>query len=82
MNDMLAYLELFYRSVFAPIHYYCGDECFLALPAVKPEADLTAVYRKPLLEKNMPLDYVMSSNFLHYGIVRNFETSEYIILDL
>lgn len=80
MDNMFAYLKLFYQSVFVPIHYYRGDECLLALPAVKPEADLTKTYRKLLLEKNAPLAYVATLDFLHYGIVRNFETSAYIIL--
>lgn len=79
MEDIITYLQLFYHSTFLPVHYYQGDQCLLVLPNTLPEYDLVAMYRKPLLDKGTDLDYVSTSEFLHYGIVRNPQTDEYII---
>lgn len=79
MEDIITYLQLFYRSTFLPIHYYRADQCLLVLPDVSPEYDLTVMYRKPLLDKGTNVDYVSTGEFLHYGIVRNQQTDEYII---
>ena len=79
MEDIITYLQLFYRSTFLPVHYYREDQCLLVLPNTSPECDLTAMYRKPLLDKGTDLDYVSTGEFLHYGIVRNLQTDEYII---
>ena len=79
MQDIITYLQLFYRSTFLPVHYYRGEQCLFVLPDASPEYDLAAMYRKPLLDKGTGMDYVSTGEFLHYGIVRNLQTDEYII---
>ena len=79
MDDIIIYLQLLYHSTFLPVHYYRRDQCLLVLPNSSPEYDLAAIYRKPLLDKGTGIDYVSTDDFLHYGIVRNLQTDEYII---
>ena len=79
MSSRTDYLQLFYNSTFLPIHYYKDSECLLSLPAVSRDFDLTEMFRIPLLDRETELDYVVSGEFLHYGLVRDFEKNEYII---
>lgn len=80
MNNRIQHLKNIFHSTFLPVHYYKNGTCQLILPNTSPEWDLTETYRQTLIQTDQKMTYVISNEFLYYGIVRNFKTEEIIIV--
>lgn len=79
MSDRIQYLKNFFQGTFLPVHYYRESRCQLTLPDMDSACDLTIMYTQPLLRVGQDICYLISKEFLYYGLVRNPKTDEYII---
>ena len=75
-----AYLKLFYKSTYLPVHYYRKENCLLNIPLENEAFDFLEPFFHTLTSSDQNMNYVISDNFLYFGIVRNFATGEDIIL--
>ena len=80
MQNRIQYLKNFFHGSFLPIHYYKNNQCLLQIPDTAHEWDLTEVFRLSLMNTGKELAYLISKEFLYYGIVRNQKTEEMIII--
>ncbi|MCI9213562.1 MAG: hypothetical protein HFH17_11160, partial [Ruminococcus sp.] len=80
MNDMISYLKLVYQSIYLPIHYYKEGKCLLQIPEPEEEFDFTEVFLPLLKQTEKKMHYIISDEFLYFGIVRNFSTGEDVVL--
>ena len=72
MNDMISYLKLVYQSIYLPIHYYKEGKCLLQIPESEEAFDFTEVFLPLLKQTEKKMHYIISDEFLYFGIVRNF----------
>ncbi|MGN1192410.1 MAG: helix-turn-helix domain-containing protein [Dorea sp.] len=79
MQNRIQYLKNLFQGTFLPLHYYQDSCCQLMLPEMEPSWDLTEVYVQTLLNTQKNITYLISKEFLYYGLVRNPETGEFII---
>lgn len=79
MKNRIQYLENFFQGTFLPIHYYKDNICHLLLPETEVSWDLTEIYTKSLLNTGKEITYIISKEFLYYGLARNPATGEAII---
>lgn len=80
MNDMISYLKLVYQSIYLPIHYYKEGKCLLQIPESEEAFDFTEVFLPLLKQTEKKMHYIISDEFLYFGIVRNFSTGEDVVL--
>lgn len=80
MNDMVSYLKLVYQSIYLPLHYYKDGKCLLQIPMPEEDFDFTEVFLPLLTQTKKKMHYIISDEFLYFGIVRNFSTGEDIVL--
>ena len=80
MQNRIQYLKNFFHGIFLPMHYYKNNQCLLQIPDTAHEWDLTEVFRLSLMNAGKELAYLISKEFLYYGIVRNQKTEEMIII--
>lgn len=80
MNEQIQHLKNIFHGTFLPVHYYKNGICQLILPNTAPEWDMTETFRQTLIQTGQEMTYVISKEFLYYGIVRNFKTEEMIIV--
>lgn len=79
-SKMVAYLKLIYQSIYLPIHYYKNGECFLRLPQENEVFDFLDSFLHMLRESKKNIHYIVSNEFLYFGIIRNFSTAEEIVV--
>lgn len=80
MEQRIKYLELFYNSMFLPMHYYKDGECIRKFPAMDSSWDLTDLFSKKLFQQKQDISYLVSGEFMYYGIVQNKENHEAVIV--
>ena len=80
MEHRIQYLKNFFQATFLPIHYYIDNDCYLTLPEIEPSWDLTQAFFVPLLQKEKEVCFMISKEFLYYGMVRNFHTKEILLV--
>ena len=80
MQDKILFLKSFFKCTYFPIHYFKNNHYVLTLPETNKEWSLIEKPTQSLLNTQQESTYIVSQNFLYYGIVRNFETNEYVIL--
>lgn len=80
MKQRIAYLTMLYNSTFLPIQYFVDDTCLLCLPQVESDWNPSELPRHNLLHEEVQVSYLTTDAFLHYGIVRNFDTKEVLII--
>lgn len=80
MNDMISYLKLVYQSIYLPIRYYKEGRCLLQIPVPEEDFDFAEVFLPLLTQTRKKMHYIISDEFLYFGIVRNFATGEDIVL--
>lgn len=80
MSEMITYLKLIYQSIYLPMHYYKEGRCLLQIPIPEENFDFLEVFLPFLLQTEKHMHYMISNEFLYFGIVRNFSTREDIIL--
>ena len=80
MDNKIQYFKNLFQGTFLPLHYYKNDCCQLILPEMEPSWDLTNVYVLPLQKIGKDVTYLISKEFLYYGIVQNQETNEYLVV--
>lgn len=79
-SELNNYLSLVYNSTFAPIHYFEDGNFILSYPkwGFIPEALL--VYRDSVEAQGEVLDYFSTEDFLLFGIVRNSEKRQDVVI--
>ena len=80
MQDKIRFFKSFFKCTHFPIHYFKNNRYVLTLPETNIEWSLIEKPVQLLLNTQQEITYIMSQNFLYYGIVRSFDTKEYIIL--
>ncbi len=80
MNDMISYLKLVYQSIYLPIRYYKEGRCLMQIPVPEEDFDFAEVFLPLLTQTRKKMHYIISDEFLYFGIVRNFATGEDIVL--
>nr|WP_296964941.1 helix-turn-helix domain-containing protein [uncultured Mediterraneibacter sp.] len=80
MQNKIQYFKNFFKTTYFPLHYFKKNHCFLTMPETTSVWNLIEIPTQFLLNTQKELTYITSQNFLYYGIVRNFDTNEYIIL--
>lgn len=80
MEQRIKYLDLFYNSTFLPMHYFKNGECIKTFPTMDSSWDLIDVFLKELFQQEQEISYLVSGEFLYYGIVQNKANKEAVII--
>lgn len=77
-QDYTAFCNLFYNCSYIPLSYYRDDRFVLKRPDTR--LDFISNYLWQLKESGKDFDYVISGEFVYYGIVKSRATRDVIVL--
>lgn len=80
MNHIYSFCHTLYNCTYLPIHYYQDGKLELVLPDTGFPFDLAPFHLPELLSNDQPISYLVTKEFNYFGLIKNTETGQSILI--
>lgn len=78
--DIITFFRHFYNSMYIPVRMFERGQAEFQLPDMSPALDPFLKYKEELLSTEQQISYLVTKQYIYYGIIRNLENERNCIV--
>lgn len=71
--DIITFSRHFYNSMYIPVRMFETGQAEFQLPDMSPALDPFLKYKEELLSTEQEISYLVTKQYIYYGIIRNLD---------